>query len=86
MVAGMLLAPESGKKLRKDIKQTSAHFYHSIVPQIKKLKRVGDAEYKSLVEKALHAYSKAKDLAPADIQELKKTAESHWKEIKKHLK
>lgn len=85
VVAGMLLAPESGKKLRKDIKKTSAHFYHSIIPQIKKMKNMGEKEYKSLVGKALGVYAKAQKLSEPEVKELRKGAERYWNQFRKHL-
>jgi len=43
--AGLLLAPESGKKMRNEIKKISGDFYHQIAPPDKNLKRASEMQY-----------------------------------------
>ena len=83
--AGLLLAPESGKELRGDIKKKSADFYRHLAPQLKKMGKMGEAEYKELVKKAMAGYGKAKKLSAKEMAALKKEAHASWKELKKHL-
>lgn len=85
VAAGMLMAPESGKKLRSDIKKKSADFYRQLAPQLKKMGKVGEAEYKELVKKAMTNYKEAKKLSAQEVKELTKEAHAQWKELKKHL-
>ena len=84
-VAGLLLAPESGKKLRKDLKKKSAEFYNYLAPQLKKMGKMGEAEYKMAVKKAMSSYGKAKKLSSTEAKELTKEAENYWKQIKRHF-
>ncbi|MDO8669692.1 MAG: YtxH domain-containing protein [Candidatus Buchananbacteria bacterium] len=84
-VAGLLLAPESGKKMRKDLKKKSAEFYNSLVPQLKKMGKMGEADYRMAIKKAMSVYSKAKKLSSAETKELTREAEGYWKQIKKHF-
>ena len=84
-LAGLMLAPESGKKLRKDIKSRAADFYKYLAPQLKKVKKMGEAEYKTAVKKAMAGYSKAKKISAQEVKDLTKEAQSSWKELKKHL-
>ncbi|MBI3046430.1 MAG: YtxH domain-containing protein [Candidatus Harrisonbacteria bacterium] len=83
--AGMLVAPESGKKLRGDIKKKSADFYRHLAPQLKKMGKMGEAEYKDLAKKAMTNYGKAKKLSVKEMAALTKEALTSWKELKKHL-
>lgn len=85
VAAGMLLAPQSGKKTRKAIQGASADFYKFIAPKIKGLKSVGDKEYAAIVKKALVSYGKLKKLSATEINRLKKDAERHWKVTKKYF-
>jgi len=82
--AGLLLAPESGKKMRTDIKKLSGGFYDYMVPHIKKLKRVSEAQYKTLVAEKAKSYAKVKRLSRAEEKILTAEAKRSWKHIKKH--
>jgi len=84
VMAGMLLAPESGKALRKDVKKKSAEFYNRLSTQLKKAKKMSEEDYKEMVEKAMKGYAKAKKLSEKEVKELTKQAKSHWKHFKKH--
>ncbi len=83
--AGMLLAPESGKKMRRDIKRLSGDFYRYIAPQVKKLKRVSEAQYNTFVAKGAKNYAKAKRLSLSEEKILIKEGKRSWRHIKKHL-
>ncbi len=83
--AALLLAPMSGKKLRNDIKKTSADFYKTLAPKLKKLKTLSEDEYQMLVKTAATQYAKAKKMSKSEADALMKEARSSWKELKKHL-
>ena len=85
VAAGLLFAPESGKKLRKDIQDRSVDFYKSLAPKLKKVKKMSEDEYKALVKKAAATYSKVKKLSAAEEKELVKDAQKAWHQLKKHL-
>ena len=70
--AGLLLAPESGKDLRKDLKRKSAEFYRHLAPELKKVKKMGEKEYQAAVKKAMATYSKAKKLSADEMAALMK--------------
>lgn len=86
VAAGMLLAPESGKKMRGDIKKLSGDFYRYIAPKVKKMKKVGQAQYDEFVSNAAKNFAKAKKLSLAEQRMLAKEAKRSWGHIKKHLK
>ena len=83
--AGLFLAPESGKKLRQDIKKKSSDFYKELVPKLKKAGKMGEAEYKTAVKEALAVYGKAKKLSAGETKELMNEAHAYWKQLKKHF-
>lgn len=83
--AGMLLAPESGKDLRKDIKKKSADFYKFAAPKIKKMKKMTEEGYHNFIVKTAEAYSKTKKLSAEEKAALIKTARNSWKHFKKHF-
>lgn len=85
VAAGLLLAPESGRQLRKNLKKRTVDFYKTLAPQLKKVEKLGEAEYKALVKKAAASYSKAKKLSKNEAKELLQEAQKSWEQLKKHL-
>lgn len=84
-VAGMLLAPESGKKLRRDIKKTAGQLYRDAMPQLKKMRNVGKAEFEKFMGAAASKFASAKKLSAVEKKQLIKEAKGAWGKIKKHL-
>jgi len=83
--AGLLAESKFGKKLGKDAKDLTADFYHYMVPQIKKVKKMGEEEYKKFIAEAGERYGKEKKISQAEAKHLVKNAQSSWKHLKKHL-
>ena len=83
VAAGLLLAPESGKKMRKDIRKASGDFYRYMAPQIKKMKLAGEGQYNAFVSKSADNYAKAKKLSLEDKKILVREGKRFWKHIKK---
>lgn len=86
VVAGLLIAPKSGKELREDIKNLPADFYKYISPQIKKIKEMGEEQYHNFMDEGVKKYAKVKKLTQDEEKILKKEAKNSWVQIKKHLK
>lgn len=85
VAAGMLLAPKPGKKLRKDIHDMAADIYKRAAPKLKKMKKLGEAEYKAFMDSAAKTYGKAKKLSEKEIAALRKEARGSWKHLSKHF-
>lgn len=86
VAAGMLATSETGRKMGKDIKKLSGDFYRYIAPQVKKLKKVSEAQYNAFVTESAKKYAKTKKLSLAEQKALAAEAKRSWKHIKKHLK
>ena len=85
VAAGVLLAPNSGKKTREYLKNLSGDFYNYITPKIKKLKKISEAEYNLLVAKGMKRYAKAKLLSLPEQKVILGEAKSFWEQIKRHI-
>lgn len=83
--AGLLLASGSGKKIGAGIKKMSGEFYRYVAPRLKKLKKIGEAEYHQLMIEGANDFSKAKKLSLAEGRALSLEAKRSWGHIKKHL-
>ena len=86
VAAGILLAPESGKKMRKDIKKLSGDFYRYAAPHIEKLKQISEAQYTMLMAKGVKNYAKARRLSRAEEKMLAVAAKRSWGHMKRHLR
>ncbi len=85
VAAGMLLAPKSGKKLRKDISGRVADFQKYISPKLKQLKTMSETQYNEFMKTAIDGYSKAKKLSAEQAEELRGYAQEFWTHFKKHF-
>lgn len=83
VATGMLLAPKSGKNIRKDIMKVSGDFYKHISPQLKKLKATGGAQYVKVVEEGAKKFAKLKKLSVKEEKVLVRVAKDLWKDFKK---
>jgi len=83
--AGLLVSSKLGKNLGDKVKDLSADFYRYLSPQIKKVKKMGEAEYKEFVKEAMKRYSKSKKLTEEEAKGLIKDAHGAWKHLKKNL-
>ncbi len=82
--ATLLLTPQSGKRLRQDIKQKSSDFYKSIAPRLKQIQKLGEKEYKIFVHNAAQSYSKAKKLSDKETKALVAEAHKTWQYVAKN--
>ena len=85
VAADIFLSSKKGKALKNDVSALLAGFYKSISPEIKKMGKIGEREYKAFVKNAADQYAKAKNM-PTDIAVwLVKKAQKSWKEFSKNL-
>lgn len=85
VAAGLLAESKFGKKLGEKAKHLSVDFYRYMAPQIKKVKKMGEAEYKKFVAEKMARYSKDKKLSKVEAQHLMNDAIAAWKHLKKNL-
>ncbi len=85
VISGILLAPESGKKMRQDVRTKSAQFYKFIAPKIKKIGKMGKKEYDMIVQQMAENYAKAKKMSAPEMNELVSSAKKHWNDFSKHF-
>ena len=75
----------AGKKLGKQAKKGGEDFLKYLAPQVKKVKKMGEAEYKNLVNKAMQRYRKDERLSSTEAQRLVKEAQASWKRLTRQL-
>jgi gas vesicle protein len=85
VAASMFLSSKKGQELKGTVEEMTADFYKKISPQLKKVKKMGEKEYKVFMKAAAEKYAKAKKMSEESAQELIKNAEQSWKHFSKHL-
>ncbi|MCG2694880.1 YtxH domain-containing protein [Candidatus Parcubacteria bacterium] len=85
VAAGMFINSKKGKEVQKNVKHTAVDFYKSVSPKLKKMKKMGEVEFKVFMKDAVLKYGKAKKMSEAEIKELMKEAQSSWKHLAKHF-
>ncbi len=86
IAAGIVLAPEAGKKFSDDLRKKSAEFHAYLAPRFENLKRVSQEGYDSFVKTGAETYAKAKHISATEKKDLVSHAKKSWKHIKKHSK
>ena len=83
--AGAIALAESklGKKMGKQAKAGGKDFLKYLAPQVKKFKKLGEAEYKKLVNNTVKKYAKGKNFSRAEAELLMKKAQVYWKQFAK---
>ncbi len=84
VAAGLMLAPEEGKKFQKDAKKKYAKFYAEVAPKLKKMREVGEKDFKIFIKQAAENYAKAKKMSEPERRTLGKEAQALWKHLSKH--
>jgi gas vesicle protein len=72
VAAGIVLAPESGKKFRSDIKKKSVDIKAYLKPKLKKLEKKGKKEYTLFVKNIKKTSKKVKKEIPVLVSSAKK--------------
>jgi len=84
--AGLLVESKAGQRLGVEIKHVSTDFYKKyMIPNIKKVEKIGEAEYKRIVAEEMKRYSKDKKLSETEVKRLTKEVLASWKHLKSNL-
>ena len=85
VAASMFLASRKGGEFKVTITDVIADFYKSISPKVKKIKKMGEKEYKEFMKNAVGKYTKTKMISDDMTKELAKDVEQSWKHFSKYL-
>lgn len=85
VAASIFLTSKKGKELRKELKDSMVDFYAYIAPKVKKMKKMGEKEYKEFMKNAVLQYSKAKKISEDVTKDLIKEAQKSWHYFSKHV-
>ena len=86
VIAGLMLAPKTGKELRKDLKKIAQKMEKEIVKQAGKTKELTQEKYNEIVETVVNSYAKAKKISKKDVEIVAKDLKKIWVHLLRRLK
>ena len=85
VAAKMFLDTKKGKEIKKDVVHATADFYKYISPKIKKVKKMGEKEYKEFMKGAVGQYIKSRKITGVMAEQLVKNVQQSWNHFSSHL-
>ncbi|MBI2484297.1 YtxH domain-containing protein [Candidatus Uhrbacteria bacterium] len=84
-VMTLLLAPQTGKRTRKEVTSLITTLAKQVHVRAAKVKKLSQSAYNDVVRQAVQDYAKNKKVAAGSYEDIVKILQSNWKEIKKAL-
>ncbi|OGZ78725.1 MAG: hypothetical protein A2528_02095 [Candidatus Staskawiczbacteria bacterium RIFOXYD2_FULL_37_9] len=78
VAANMFLDSKKGKALKNDIESIMADFYKYASPKVKKIKKLGEKEYKIFMKGAAENYAKLKKISGNMAEQIIEKAQESW--------
>jgi gas vesicle protein len=85
-LAGILLAPKSGKETRADIQDTVMKMKDDLTEKLMDLKEVTEDKYKEIAASVVATYEKSKAITTEQAHEIKEDLMDGYDELKKAAK
>ncbi|GEM_PF-3330375 len=85
VVTGLLTAPKSGKELRKDLRNGFESLSSQVQKKAQELEVNSKEMYEKVVEEAVNAYEKVKNLDKKDILALRDALVKEWEAFSKKV-
>lgn len=86
VIAGILLAPKSGKETRKDIADKYNQIKDDIIDKVKNVKDLTKDKYEDIVESVVDKYKATKKVGESEGGKLKKDLKSAYQKVREALK
>lgn len=80
-IAGVLLAPKSGKQTRQDLKRAYKVTSKDIAKKLNSIEDISKSKYDQIVEAVLSEYQKLDPMTKEQLESLKTILQNKWNEI-----
>lgn len=80
-IAGVLLAPKSGKQTRQDLKRAYKVTSKDIAKKLNSIEDISKSKYDQIVEVVLSEYQKLDPMTKEQLESLKTILQNKWNEI-----
>jgi len=85
-IAGILLAPKSGKETRADITKYLHEMKDKIAEELSKAGKVSKEAYNAIVAKVVKVYELEKKITVKDAKDIKVKLDNNYEQVKKAIK
>ncbi len=85
-IAGILLAPKSGKETRADITKHVGEMKDKIAKELSKVGKVSKEAYNEIVEKVVKVYELEKKITPKDAKDIITKLDANYKKVVEVMK
>lgn len=85
-IAGVLLAPKSGKETRDEITKYIHEMKDKIAEELTKAEKITKDSYNDIVAKIVKVYELEKKISVEDAKDIKDKLDSNYEEVKKAIK
>jgi gas vesicle protein len=86
LAAGIFMSSKQGKKIVKELRVRTKDIQGRLEKELKKTKGVSQESYADAIDKVLAYYIKSKEIASAEVPELRTYLMARWKHVQKDLK
>lgn len=80
-IAGILLAPKSGKQTRQDLKRAYKMTSKEIAKKLNNLEDISKSKYDQIVDSVLNEYQKLDPMTKEQLESLKTILQNKWNEV-----
>ena len=84
-IAGVLLAPKSGKETRANAKKFADDFKKNVAKETAKMSKITQKKYNEIVDMLAKDYEMAKKFKENELDDLIKDVKSRWKQVQKEV-
>lgn len=85
-VAGVLLAPKSGKETRSDIKKVYSRVLVDVRDKLLAVQHISEDMYHEMVDAVVSEYRSAENLTQCQVEEITQILRDKWKEATRERK
>lgn len=85
-IAGVLLAPKSGKETRDEITKYIHEMKDKIAEELTKAEKITKDSYNEIVAKIVKVYELEKKISAEDAKDIKDKLDNNYEEVKKAIK
>jgi gas vesicle protein len=84
-IAGILLAPKSGKETRQDIARLAGRMKADLTDRLEHLGEITREAYDDAVSEVVHQYEKAREITKDEASQLKEELGQSYQEVKQSV-
>ena len=86
LAAGLFLQSKKGKQVTKDAQKKAAALQKKVMRKLEGIEEMSKEKYQEVVDDVLAYYEKTKEVAKAELPEVRTYMLRRWKEIESRLK